>query len=105
MVKHGRGARAPEQGGKRANTATTPQRSQTSGTESTRDADSRELELPHERDESAVGEASAGQDPARVRTPIAQGEKDLASGRQDTDCYNAADPRYRKAEARGRNRR
>jgi hypothetical protein len=48
--------------------------------------------LPHERDESVAT-------PAGPAKRIVQAERDLAQGKQDTDCYNAA------SKAFGRTRR
>jgi hypothetical protein len=58
----------------------------------------KDMKLPHERDESAVGEASEGRDPARTRRPIRQAQEDVASGKQNTDCYDAVAPRYQAKE-------
>ena len=61
-----------------------------------------DMKLPHERDETAAGHGQhATQDPQDPRGPravIRQGERDVEAGREDTDCYNAEDPRYRKRE-------
>ena len=64
-----------------------------------------DMKMPHERDESAAGDGHrATQDPqdrqdARgPRAVIRQGARDVEAGREDTDCYNAEDPRYRKRE-------
>jgi hypothetical protein len=53
-----------------------------------------DLELPHERDDSAVGDARKGQDPVRTRRPIRQAHQDIVSGQEDTDCYDAVAPRF-----------
>jgi hypothetical protein len=53
-----------------------------------------DMKLPHEQDESAVGEAREGHDPARTRRPMEQAHRDLVSGQEDTDCYDAVAPRF-----------
>jgi hypothetical protein len=57
-----------------------------------------DLKLPHERDESAVGDARKGQDPVRTRRPIRQAHQDIVSGQEDTDCYDAVAPRFEAEE-------
>ena len=49
------------------------------------------MRLPHERDESA-------QAPGPPDGVTAQGERDLAEGKTDTDCYDAVGPRYQQKE-------
>jgi hypothetical protein len=45
------------------------------------------MQLPHERDESAH--------PPREPNPVtAQGARDVEQGKTDTDCYDAAGPRF-----------
>jgi hypothetical protein len=61
----------------------------------------KDLKMPHERDESAVGDASEGRDPSRTRPVIRQAHEDLAQGKQDTDCYDAVAPRYEAEEDDG----
>jgi hypothetical protein len=58
-----------------------------------------DMKLPHEQDESAVGEAREGRDPARTRRPIEQAQRDLESGQEDTDCYDAVAPRFEPEDA------
>jgi hypothetical protein len=50
-----------------------------------------DMRLPHERDEST-------QRPGTPNPVTTQGEKDLAEGRTDTDCYDAVGPRYDRKE-------
>jgi hypothetical protein len=57
------------------------------------DAPYRDLKLPHERDQSAERDTSGARE-GGVRPVIRQGAEDLASGQQDTDCYNATAPRH-----------
>jgi hypothetical protein len=82
--------------------STTPQRDEESGAvperaseDGTRYAD---MTLPHERDESSRGERQATGDRDGARAVTRQGAKDLQSGQQDTDCYNANAPRYKSRE-------
>src|SRR5262249_17291078 len=49
--------------------------------------------LPHERDESVAT-------PTRPARRIVQAERDLAQGRQDTDCYNDARRAFERARKR-----
>ncbi|HJU24621.1 MAG TPA: hypothetical protein VJ891_19130 [Casimicrobiaceae bacterium] len=51
------------------------------------------MKLPHERDQSTD---STGE-PNPVTT---QGATDVAQGKRDTDCYDAAAPRYDREEKR-----
>jgi len=50
--------------------------------------------LPHERDETP--DAARGVD----RDPVTRAAADLASGREDTDCYGAAHTAFRRARTR-----
>jgi hypothetical protein len=50
------------------------------------------MRLPHERDQST--HAPGAPDPV-----TAQGQRDLAEGRTDTDCYDAVGPRYQQKES------
>jgi hypothetical protein len=87
-----------------ANTSTTPQHQEMTDTvpaSQPPDPPYHEMKLPHEQDESAVGEASAGRDPTRTRTPLEQAHADVTSGQQDTDCYDAVAPRYDDKEEGG----
>jgi len=90
----------PEEG----NPTTTPQhddmREEVPVQDPPRDPAYRQMKLPHEQDESAVGESAAGRDPTRTRRPVEQAQKDIASGQQNTDCYDAAAPRYDKQNGR-----
>ena len=61
----------------------------------------RDLKMPHERDESSSGEPQPAQDPNGTRAVTRQGAKDVQSGQQDTDCYNANAPRYKAREGEG----
>jgi hypothetical protein len=45
------------------------------------------MKLPHERDQSA-------QPPGAPNPVTAQGARDVEQGKTDTDCYDAAGPRY-----------
>ncbi len=49
--------------------------------------------LPHERDQSVAT-------PALPAKRIVQAERDLAQGREDTDCYNAASKAFGRARKR-----
>jgi hypothetical protein len=50
------------------------------------------MRLPHERDEST-------QAPGTPNPVTTQGQRDLAEGRTDTDCYDAVAPRYERKES------
>ena len=84
--------------------STTPQRDEATGTvpATSRDEAYGDLKLPHERDETGDAQATQGsqdrQDPNGPRAVIRQGARDIEAGREDTDCYNANAPRYRKRE-------
>jgi hypothetical protein len=84
--------------------ATTPQRDEALGTAPQRQHDGEaqydEMKLPHERDESSAGEPDAVGDRNGTRAVTRQGAKDVESGKQDTDCYNANAPRYDKREGK-----
>ena len=58
-----------------------------------------DLKLPHEHDESAATEAAAGES-NDTRAVTRQGAKDVQEGQQDTDCYSATDPRYRRRDGK-----
>ena len=95
----------PEEG----NPATTPQRDdardEVPAKHTPPDPAYRQMKLPHEQDESAVGEAAAGSDPTRTRRPVEQAQRDVASGQQDTDCYDAVAPRYDEQDGRDDSRK
>ena len=78
--------------------STTPQRDEARGTvpATSQGEGYDDLKLPHERDETGGAEATQGADGPRA--VIRQGAEDMKAGREDTDCYNASDPRYRKRE-------
>lgn len=99
------GAPRPQEG----NTSTTPERQDARGElpaqDGKRETPYRDMKLPHERDESAVGEAAAGKDAAHTRRPVEQAQRDLAQGRQDTDCYDAVAPRYDEQNGRDDSRK
>jgi hypothetical protein len=57
-----------------------------------------DMKLPHERDESARGASEAAGDRDGTRAVTRQAAEDVASGQQDTDCYNANAPRYKSRE-------
>ncbi|HSV18296.1 MAG TPA: hypothetical protein VLR71_07785 [Casimicrobiaceae bacterium] len=84
--------------------STTPQRDEALGTVPQRqpapDAQYGDMKLPHERDESSAGEPDAVRDVNGTRAVTRQGAKDVQSGQQDTDCYNANAPRYDKREGK-----
>jgi hypothetical protein len=82
--------------------STTPQRDEATGSASAAPAGDRcrELELPHEHDESAARDRQAAHDPAGRRATTRQAARDVASGKEDTDCYNANAPRYRRREGK-----
>lgn len=83
-----------------AASSTTPQRDEATGASATgQDERYRDMKLPHERDESATPDANA-QDPRGDRAVVRQGARDVEAGREDTDCYNANSPRYRKREGK-----
>lgn len=77
-----------------ASRSTTPQRDDAGGSvpaaQPARNPPYESLKMPHERDESAERDTSAHRDANGTRPIIRQGAQDLASGQQDTDCYNAA---------------
>ena len=82
--------------------STTPQRDEQSGTvpapageSGTRYGD---MKLPHERDESARDARKATGDGDGTRAVTRQAARDVESGQQDTDCYNANAPRYKSRE-------
>jgi hypothetical protein len=50
------------------------------------------MRLPHERDESTHA-------PDKPNPVTTQGERDLAEGRTDTDCYDAVGARYERKES------
>ena len=84
--------------------ATTPQRDDAKGTvpAQTQGEAYGDLKLPHERDETGGGHATQDaqnrEEPNGPRAVIRQGARDVEAGREDTDCYNANAPRYRKRE-------
>jgi len=49
------------------------------------------MKLPHERDESA-------HPPVPPNPVMTQGARDVEQGKTDTDCYDAAGPRYDRKE-------
>ena len=49
------------------------------------------MKLPHERDEST-------QQPGTPKPVTRQGARDLEQGKTDTDCYDAAGPRYERTD-------
>ena len=49
------------------------------------------MKLPHERDEST-------REPGAPNPITEQGARDLEQGKTDTDCYDAASPRYERTE-------
>ena len=82
--------------------STTPQRDEESGAVPARESEDgaryADMKLPHERDESSRGEPQATRDRDGTRAVTRQGAKDVQSGQQDTDCYNATAPRYNSRE-------
>ena len=57
--------------------------------------------MPHEHDESAKLETDATHEADGARDVTRQAAQDVAAGQQDTDCYNAAAPRYKARERKG----
>jgi len=105
----GRAGGAPAPGGSPQrddpSRSTTPQRDEAStevpAQQGTAETPYRDLKMPHERDESSRGEPEAARDPNGTRAVTRQGAKDVQSGQQDTDCYNANAPRYKAHEGEG----